>query len=175
MLALNFSYNVFIISDRITRPLRQFTNNTYLIATTITANDPADFSRNSYGQRTVNDVMKSLHHDRLDLLRVEGSGSAMWEVLHHMINDNLLLHVKQLHVTMRIGRCELYSLRMIRLKSQCPVNFKPQAHTTVQCVLFDIFYNINWIQIICSMSITSGRLLTWQHALMNSHTRYHKT
>ena len=143
MLALNFSYNVFIISDRITRPLLQFTNNTYVIATTITANDPADFSRNSYGQRTVNDVMKSLHHDRLDLLRVEGSGSAMWEVLHHMINDNLLLHVKQLHVTMRIGRCALYSLCVIRLNSQC-------------C----------WIQIICSKS---GRLLSAHRALMNSH------
>ena len=113
MLALNFSYNVFIISDRITRPLLQLSNNTYVIATTVTANDPADFSRNSYGQRTINDVMKSLHHDRLDLLRFEGSGSAMWEVLHHMINDNLLMHVKQLHVTMRIGTCAvcaLYSL-----------------------------------------------------------------
>ena len=105
MLALNYSYNVFVISDRRVPDSVHHTNNTYVITTAITANDPADFSRNSYGQRTVNDVMKSLHHARLDIVRLEslGSDSSMWEVLHHMILDNVLVQVKQLHITMRIG------------------------------------------------------------------------
>ena len=105
MLALNYSYNVFVISDRRVPDAVRHTNNTYVITTAIAANDPADFSRNSYGQRTVNDVMKSLHHVRLDIVRLEslGSDSSMWEVLHHMILDNVLVQVKQLHITMRIG------------------------------------------------------------------------
>lgn len=75
----------------------------------VVANDPADFSRNSYSQRTLNDLLDSNGHsnNRIDLLRLVGADRdvvQMWELVHYLINDNVLRHVQQLHLMVYIGK-----------------------------------------------------------------------
>lgn len=75
----------------------------------VVANDPADFSRNSYSQRTLNDLLDSNSHTdyRIDLLRLVSADRnvvQMWELVHYLTNDNVLFHVQQLHLTVYIGR-----------------------------------------------------------------------
>ena len=55
-LALNHSVDVVIIThDRVPSYLHHL-NNTRIVHTVLVPNDPADFSRNLYGQQTINDV-----------------------------------------------------------------------------------------------------------------------
>ena len=105
MLAVNYSFDVNIIShDPVSSGVRQ-TNNTHVIDTVLVPNDYADFSRNSYGQQTLNSVLKERGHTHIDLLRLASTSNniQMWEILHFMTLDNLLLNVKQLHIAMYIG------------------------------------------------------------------------
>ena len=105
MLALNYSVQVYIITHDSVPYLVTQTNNTHVIDTVIVPNDYADFSRNSYGQTTLNSLMKDQGHTYIDLLRLASTSNnvQIWELLHFMISDNLLLNVKQLHIAMYIG------------------------------------------------------------------------
>ena len=104
-LALNYSVHVYLIGPD-DLPHMMHMNNTKVIKTSIMPNDYADFSRNSYGQQTLNNLMKVLGHDHIDILRIAHTVSNVqtWELLRFMISDNLLLKVRQLHVAMYIGR-----------------------------------------------------------------------
>jgi len=105
-LALNHSFEVLLITHEKIRASAAHVNNTHVIQTVLVPNDPADFSRNLYGQQTFNDLLRSLGHQQLDLLRLGSMANPqqMWELLHFMIEDNLLLNVQQLHITMYIGK-----------------------------------------------------------------------
>lgn len=105
-LALNYSVKVYLAGPEEHANMEHM-NNTQVIKTVITANDFADFSRNSYGQQTINNLMLWLGHDHIDILRIAHTVSSVqtWELLHFLIYDNLLLKVKQLHVAMYIGKC----------------------------------------------------------------------
>ncbi len=106
VLAQNYSFQVYIISHHDVPKRIQKLNNTHVMKAIVTPNDYADFSRNSYGQQTLNDIMHMLGHTHLNLLRIaETAGSVQaWELLHFMINDNLLLNVHHLQLTMYIGK-----------------------------------------------------------------------
>ena len=110
-LALNYSFHVYLISHHETPTTVQLTNNTHAIKTVITPNDYADFSRNSYGQQTLNDLMTNLGHKHLNLLLIsETAGSVQtWELLHFMINDNLFMNIHQLQLAINIGNLYSYS------------------------------------------------------------------
>ena len=104
-LASNYSFQVYIIApDKV--PQVQYTNSTYVVQTILVPNDYAAFSRNSYGQQTINTVMNNLGHTHINILRLSHTMNnvQLWEILHFMINDNLLLNVQQLHIAMYIGK-----------------------------------------------------------------------
>ena len=110
-LAYNHSFQVFIISPEELPIWAKQINNTFSIKASLVPNDPADFSRNSYGQKTLNTLLKELRHNRIDILRLVNleKGVNMWELLHFMNYDNILLNVQQLHVAMYIGELILFS------------------------------------------------------------------
>jgi len=107
-LALNHSFEVNIVTRHsVPRSLR-YVNNTHIIRTTIVANDPADFSRNSFVQRTLNDLLAAQGHSatRIDMLRlvsVDSDASSMSDLVHFLVADGALKHVQQLHLTVYIG------------------------------------------------------------------------
>ena len=106
MLAVNYSFEINIVThDPVPAYVRQ-TNNTHVIDTVLVPNDYADFSRNSYGQQTMNSVLKDQGHSHVDLLRLASTSNnvQIWEILHFMTQDNLLLNVKQLHLAVYIGK-----------------------------------------------------------------------
>jgi hypothetical protein len=108
-LALNYSFDIYIVSRGRLPPSVYLINNTRVIRMAVVANDPADFSRNSYSQRTLNDLLDSNGHsnNRIDLLRLVGADRdvvQMWELVHYLINDNVLRHVQQLHLMVYIGK-----------------------------------------------------------------------
>jgi len=110
-LAMNYSYEVSIVTRTSVSPYVYLTNNTRVIRMAVVANDPADFSRNSYSQRTLNDLLESdgRTSSRIDLLRLLSSDrdvSQMWEFLRYLINDGVLLHVQQLHLLVNIGESQ---------------------------------------------------------------------
>lgn len=104
-LASNYSFHVYVISPEKV-PQVQYINNTHVVETFLVPNDYADFSRNSYGQQTINTVLTNLGHDHLAILRLANlpSNIQMWELLHFMIYDKLLLKVNQLQIAMYIGK-----------------------------------------------------------------------
>ena len=108
-LAQNYSFDAYLISrDKLPHHISSV-NNTHVINTVLVPNDPADVSRNLYGQKTINDIMRNLghlkHHRRIDLVKLASTVNPahMWEVLHFMIEDNLLVNIRQLHIAMYIG------------------------------------------------------------------------
>ena len=105
-MALNHSFHVYFVASKSLPANVRLVNNTHYIHTQLVPNDFADFSRNSYGQQTINDLMHTLGHKHIDILRLSGTASnvQMWELLHFMIYDNLLLNVEQLHISMYIGK-----------------------------------------------------------------------
>lgn len=116
-LALNYSFSMFIVTRSLTSALRGV-NGTHVVRTTIVANDPADYSRNSFIQRTLNDLLAAHGHDKvhIDLLRLiapdDSSAVQMWELVHFLIHDNVLRHVQQLHLMVYIEKLDddyLYS------------------------------------------------------------------
>lgn len=108
MLAVNYSFQVYVATRDPVPQIFKSTNNTHVIETVIVPNDYADFSRNSYGQQTLNTLLKEKGHKHLDLLRLASTSSSvhLWEILHFMIYDNLLLDVKQLHIAMYIDKID---------------------------------------------------------------------
>ena len=114
-LALNHSFHVYFIADRPLSPAVRLVNNTHYIHTQLVPNDFADFSRNSYGQQTINDMMRSLGHSHLDVLRLASLAPSvqMAELLHFMIYDHLLYNVKQLHIAMYIGEFLIIANRQL--------------------------------------------------------------
>jgi len=107
-LALNHSFEVNIVTRQPVAPSLQYVNNTRIIRTTIVANDPADFSRNSFAQRTLNDLLAAQGHSAMtvDLLRLIGTDSdavIMSDLVHFLVADGVLKHVKQLHLNVYIG------------------------------------------------------------------------
>jgi len=113
-LAHNHSFQVFIITQVDPPVWAKHLNNTYFIRAGVVPNDPADFTRNSYGQKTLNTVFNELHHDNIEMLRLVNveRGTNLWEILHFMNYDNLLLKVQQLHVAMYIGMVMVTDLQM---------------------------------------------------------------
>ena len=105
-LALNHSFEVYLINHVDFPNSIKNINHTHSIKTTITSNDPADFSRNSYGQQTMNSLIKYLGHTTIDLMRLENVADSvhMWELVHYMTADNLFLNVRQLHLAVYIGK-----------------------------------------------------------------------
>ena len=105
-LATNHSFNVYLISHKAPPANLVHYNNTNIVHSTIVPNDPADFSRNLYGQQTLNDLMASLKHERVSLLRLGNFAPHIntWEVLQYAIQDRILVGVQQLHVVLKIGR-----------------------------------------------------------------------
>lgn len=107
-LALNHSFEAYVVTRQsVARSLR-YVNNTHVIRTSIVANDPADFSRNSYVQRTLNDLLAAQGHSAtsIDLLRLVGTDSdtvSMSDLVHFLVADGVLKHVQQLHLTLYIG------------------------------------------------------------------------
>jgi len=107
-LALNHSFETYVVTRQsVARSLR-FVNNTHVIHSTIVANDPADFSRNSFVQRTLNDLLAEQGHSTtsIDLLRLVGTDSdvvSMSDLVHFLVADGVLKHVQQLHLTVYIG------------------------------------------------------------------------
>lgn len=107
-LAANHSYTVYMVSHKpIPKDTAHF-NNTHAIHSTIVPNDPADFSRNLYGQQTLNDLMSTLSHDRVSLLRLGSLGTHinMWEILHYAIQDHLLVGIQQLHLVLKVDKLD---------------------------------------------------------------------
>ena len=110
-MALNHSFQVYFVTSKVLPANVHLVNHTHHIQTQLVANNFADFSRNSYGQQTMNDLMHMLGHQHVDLLYLaEVTPSVqMWELLHFMIYDNILYTVKQLHISMYIGQCHYSS------------------------------------------------------------------
>ena len=104
-LALNHSFNVFIVSHAGLPPVVRYTNHTRTLQATIVPNDPADFSRNSFDQKTINTLFQEMNFGHIDLLRLANLAENvnMWELVHYMTADNLFLDVHQLHLAVYIG------------------------------------------------------------------------
>jgi len=121
-LALNHSFEVNIVTSQSVPRSLQYVNNTHVIHTTIVANDPADFSRNSFVQRTLNDLLAAQEHGatKIDLLRLvgtDGDAVSMSDLVHFLVADNVLKHVQQLHLTVYIGLCSFLII------TNAPVDF----------------------------------------------------
>jgi len=111
-LALNHTFEVNVVTPQPVARSLNYINNTHVIRTTIVANDPADFSRNSFAQRTLNDLLAAQGHSaaRIHLLRLVGTDSdivSMSDVVHFLVADSVLKHVQQLHLSVYIGLCLL--------------------------------------------------------------------
>ena len=72
----------------------------------IVPNDPADFVRNSYETQTLNNVLNTLGHNYIDIMKLDHFLDLRdsHELIYFMIKDNLLARVGQLHVTIHIGK-----------------------------------------------------------------------
>lgn len=105
-LAANCSVDVLLVSHQSMPHALHGLNHTRVIHTTLMPNEPADFSRNSYDQMTINSLMLKLGVGHFDLLRLAAlvDGVQMWEMVHYMTVDNLLANVHQFHLVMSIGK-----------------------------------------------------------------------
>ncbi|GFO34686.1 methyltransferase-like protein 24 [Plakobranchus ocellatus] len=74
----------------------------------IVPNDPADFARNSFQSQTLNTVMKSLHHDSIQILKLDSFIDSVqsYEVLRFLIDDSLLQSVQELHFVVKLDKLE---------------------------------------------------------------------
>lgn len=80
-------------------------NNTRSMRMSVVPNDPADFVRNSYDTQTINNIMLSLGHSYIDILKMDhfADSSQSHDVLYFMIKDDLLSRAGQLHIALHIG------------------------------------------------------------------------
>ncbi|XP_074647645.1 uncharacterized protein LOC141903426 [Tubulanus polymorphus] len=107
-LAANFSFDVFLVGpDEVPNNVRRIPNIT-VIKTNVVPNDYADFSRNSFGQSTLNFIMDQRKHKQIEILKLqELNGDApLWELLHFLINDDLLPRTKQLFLQVAIDKLD---------------------------------------------------------------------
>lgn len=127
-LALNHSFETYIVTRQSVARSLHYVNNTHVIRTTIVANDPADFSRNSFAQRTLNDLLAVQGHGAasIDLLRLVGTDGdtvSMSDLVHFLVADGVLKNVNQLHLTVYIGVSFLAYLFLVM-----GYNLKPKTH-----------------------------------------------
>ena len=103
-LAINYSFQVVIISPHALLDMSSL-NNTAVIQTVLVPNDYADFSRNSYGQQTLNAIMSEHGHTKLEVLRLHQTVTSVqvWEVLHFLVADGLMENINQLQLAVIIG------------------------------------------------------------------------
>lgn len=104
-MAVNYSFSAYLVTPTDISAQIRGLNNTHNIISAIVANDPADFSRNSYGQRTFNDLLTAQGHSQIDLLRIMSTvrNVEMWQLLYFLIKDDLISKVYQLHLVVYIG------------------------------------------------------------------------
>lgn len=104
-LAVNYSFSTYLVTPTDISTQIRGLNNTQNIHSAIVANDPADFSRNSYGQRTFNDLLVAQGHSHVDLLRIMSTvrNVEMWQLLYFLIKDDVISKVYQLHLVVYIG------------------------------------------------------------------------
>ena len=86
------------------------TNKTFFYKTIIVPNDPSDFTRNSYDTQTINNVMETLHHKHIDILKIETLAHMpqSYELLHFLVKDGILKQVSQLHFAIIIGKLYMF-------------------------------------------------------------------
>lgn len=130
LLIRNLSFTVFIFthyniptSDFV---LQHKQNNTHVYRTTIVPNDPADFSRNSYDTQTVNNVLTTLRHKHLDILKIDNVAdtSRSHDILYYLVKDGTLKNVGQLHIVLRIGKF-CFILILFNLLRPKKISFSP--------------------------------------------------
>ncbi|XP_045166169.2 uncharacterized protein LOC123529728 [Mercenaria mercenaria] len=117
MLALNFSYSVYIFHHQklaLDFSRSSARNRTKVVKTIIVPNDPADFGRNSYETQTLNNVFELLKHPVVDILKIETVSDMKHshELLQYIVKDHLLTGVRQLHLSLYIDKVDddyLYS------------------------------------------------------------------
>ena len=128
------------VPPALTRWLARWPNTT-VERTVIVANDPADYARNAYDQRTINALWGAEGSDAapgssrgggaVDLLRLVGVGESveMWEVLHYLVRDGLMERVRVLQLELYIGTlvwCNLWcACRVHSLVLKCLVHRHP--------------------------------------------------
>ena len=71
----------------------------------VSPNDPSDVMRNSFNQRTINDIMHQFGHDHINILRILSSEATYhnYEILEFLVKDNLLFDINELHIVMGFG------------------------------------------------------------------------
>ncbi|XP_033735824.1 uncharacterized protein LOC117324193 [Pecten maximus] len=115
IIAKNLSFNLYLFGTGLTTSdFSVNSNNTRNMHISVVPNDPADFVRNSYDTQTVNNVMLSLGHTYIDILKMDHfmDSSHSHDVLYFMIKDDLLSRVGQLHIALHIDKVDddyLYS------------------------------------------------------------------
>jgi hypothetical protein len=88
-------------------------NRTRVVKTIIVPNDPADFGRNSYETQTLNNVFELLKQPVVDILKIETLSDMKHshELLQYIVKDHLLTSVRQLHLSLYIGKLKLSLLQ----------------------------------------------------------------
>lgn len=107
-LAVNYSFSTYLVTPTDISTQIRGMNNTHNIHSAIVANDPADFSRNSYGQRTFNDLLAAQGHSHIDLLRIMSTvrNVEVWQLLYFLIKDDVISKVYQLHLVVYIDKVD---------------------------------------------------------------------
>lgn len=107
-LAANYSFSAYLVSLSDVSGQVHGISNMHVIRSAIVANDPADFSRNTYGQRTMNDLLAAQGHSHIDLLRIMSTGRnvEMWQLLYFLIKDDLVTKAYQLHLSVYIDKLD---------------------------------------------------------------------
>ncbi|XP_021367591.1 uncharacterized protein LOC110459587 [Mizuhopecten yessoensis] len=111
IVAKNLSFNLYMFdTDLTTVDFSLRSNNTRSMHISVVPNDPADFVRNSYDTQTINNIMLSLGHTYIDILKMDHfvDSSQSHDVLYFMIKDDLLSRVGQLHIALHIESCVYY-------------------------------------------------------------------
>ncbi|KAK6181765.1 hypothetical protein SNE40_009554 [Patella caerulea] len=108
ILSRNLSFQQFIFLHKSVPPLLNKINGTHIYKTIIVPNDPADFGRNSFDTQTLNNVMDNLHHDKIDILKIESlfDMTESHELLFYLVKDKILSKVKQLHILIDIDKID---------------------------------------------------------------------
>jgi len=112
-LAGNFSFQAVVVSSRPVIDLMGIPNIT-VINTVLVPNDYADFSRNSYGQQTLNALWAERGVSGAEVLRLAQADGrdTLRELLHFLVNDGLLAAVNHLQIQVTIDKLDedyLYS------------------------------------------------------------------
>lgn len=101
-LSVNLSYTLFIFAHERLPLEMHHPNKTHLYKTIIVPNDPSDFGRNSYDSQTLNNIITTLGHKNIDILKLDqfADSTQAFEVLYYLIGDGVLNGVQQLHLSL---------------------------------------------------------------------------